>query len=108
MNDTGSPRQPTAYWTPASPGTMTGSGVPQNGNAVSEGGANGVGGSESLANVTARMVGSSIAAAVAHQQHGGLLPLDSSNTSSINLSSTTPTAVSSTLTGNIILPKLSP
>ena len=99
MYATASPRQPTAYWTPASPGTLTGSSLVQNGNAVSESGANGVGGNESLANVTARMVGSSIAAAVAHQQHGGLLPLDSSNTSSINLSSSTPTAGSSTLTG---------
>ena len=99
MYATASPRQPTTYWTPASPGTMAGSSLVQNGNAVSESGANGVGGNESLANVTARMVGSSIAAAVAHQQHGGLLPLDSSNTSSINLSSATPTAGSSTLTG---------
>ena len=94
-----SPRQPTTYWTPASPGTMTGSGLPQNGNAVSESGTNGIGGNESITNVTARMVGSSIAAAVAHQQHGGLLPMDSSNTSSINLSSAAATVGSSTLTG---------
>ena len=97
-----SPRQPTAYWTPASPGTMTGSGLPQNGNAVSESGENGVGGNESLANVTARMVGSSIAAAVAHQNHGGLLPLDTSSASSMNLSSTAPIVGSSTLTGSAL------
>ena len=97
-----SPRQPTAYWNPASPSAVTGSGLPQNSNNVSEGGSNGVGGSDTLPNVTARIVGSvgnSITAAVAHQQHGGLLPLDSSNTSTVNLSSAAASAGSSTSTG---------
>ena len=99
---TASPRQPTAYWSPASPSAVTGSGLPQNSNNVSDGGSNGIGGSDALHNVTARIVGSvgnSITAAVAHQQHGGLLPLDSSNASTVNLSSAAVSAGSSTLTG---------
>ena len=92
-------RQPTSYWTPGSPNAVAGSGIPQNSISVSEGAPNGVGANDVHSNVTARMVANSVAAAVAHQQQGGLLSLDSSNTSNVNLSPAVPSAGSNTATG---------
>ena len=96
---TANTRQPTAYWTPASPSTVAGSGLPPNSNSVSECTTNGVGANDVHQTVTARMVANSVAAAVAHQQQGGLLPLDSSNTSAVNLSPAVPSAGPNTSTG---------
>ena len=102
-----SPRQPTTYWTPASQGTVGGSVLPQNN--ISENGSNGIGVNDSHSTAAARMIGNNIAAAVAHHQQGGLLPLDSSSTSTINMSSIPPSAAPNTTTGmvQIILSKIS-
>ena len=102
-----SPRQPTTYWTPASQGTVGGSVLPQNN--ISENGSNGIGVNDSHSTAAARMIGNNIAAAVAHHQQGGLLPLDSSSTSTINMSSIPPSAAPNTTTGmvQVILSKIS-
>ena len=95
----GSPRQATTYWTPASPNAIAGPGISQNGNGPSENGTNGVSASDAHHTAVGRIIGGGITAAMTHQQPGGLLPLDSQNTSSVNLSSVAASAVSSNAPG---------
>ena len=95
----GSPRQATTYWTPASPNAIAGPGISQNGNGPSENGTNGVPASDAHHTAAGRMIGGGITAAMTHQQPGGLLPLDSQNTSSVNLSSVAASAVSNNSSG---------
>ena len=95
----GSPRQATTYWTPASPNAIAGPGISQNGNGPSENGTNGVSTSDVHHTVAGRMIGGGMTAAMTHHQTGGLLPLDSQNTSSVNLSSVAASAVSNNSSG---------